>query len=422
MKHTSLFILPFAVLCFAWNGITRADNPPLPNIPTNTFLVTKFGAVGDGKTINSVAIQKTIDAATAAGGGVVLVPKGNFLTGPFTLASQINLQLAKGATILITDDMSKYPTVNDRYQDCITATGAHDIEISGDGTIDGQGKVWWDAFRADHSMTHRPYLIKFNKCTRVCVHGVTLTNSPMFHLVPQNCTDVTIQGITILSPSNAPNTDGIDPSGWNYLITNCTIDDGDDNIAVKPGSSSRSPGDKNFVITNCTFRHGHGMSVGSGTENGIEDLRVSNCTFDSTDAGIRIKTSRDRGGLLQNLTYENLTMTAVKNPIYIIDWYPERDAPKDPSTEKAQPVTTTTPINRNIVIRNVTATACPTAGIIRGLPEAPITNITLSNVTISAKSPMKIYFAQGIKFTDSKIVVESGKPLTLFNANVTGLE
>ncbi len=115
-------------------------------------------------------------------------------------------------------------------------------------------------------------------------------------------------------------------------------------------------------------------------------------------------------------------MTAVKNPIYIIDWYPERDAPKDPSTEKAQPVTDRTPINKNIVIRNVTATACATAGIIRGLPEAPVSNVTLSNVTISAKSPMKIYHARGIKFTASKIAVESGKPLTLFDAEVTGLE
>jgi polygalacturonase len=422
MKHVKISALALATICLTLHGIARADNPPLPVIPTNTFNVTRFGAVGDGKTINTTAIQKTIDSASAAGGGIVLVPEGNFLTGPFTLASQINLQLAKGATILIADDMKNYPATDDRYQDCISVVGGHDIEISGDGTINGQGKVWWDAFRADKSMTHRPYMIKFNKCTRVYVHDVTLCNSPMFHLVPQNCTDVTIRGITIQSPANAPNTDGIDPSGWNYLITNCTIDGGDDNIAVKPGASSRSPGDKNFIITNCTFRHGHGMSIGSGTENGIEDLHVSNCTFDQTDSGIRIKTLRGRGGLLQNLTYENLTMTDVKNPIYIIDWYPERTAPKDPSTEKPEPIDNRTPINKNIVIRNVTATACPTAGTIRGLPEAPISNVTLSNVTISAKSPMKIYFAKGIRFVDSKITVENGKPLTLFNAEVSGLE
>jgi hypothetical protein len=115
-------------------------------------------------------------------------------------------------------------------------------------------------------------------------------------------------------------------------------------------------------------------------------------------------------------------MTAVKNPIYIIDWYPERNAPKDPSTEKPEPVTDRTPLNKNIIIRNVTAADCPTAGTIRGLPEAPITGVTLSNVNISAKTGMKIYHAKGIKFVGSKITVESGKPLTAFDAEITGLE
>jgi polygalacturonase len=421
MNNFRTSILVLTAFYFAFAGRVSAQSPALPVIPTNTFPVTQYGAVGDGQTMNTIAIQKTIDAASKAGGGIVLITEGSFLTGPFTLAGRIDLHLVKGAMILISDDMAKYPVVNERYRDCISASDAQDIEISGEGTIDGQGKAWWAAFEADHNMTHRPYMIKLSNCKRVLVRGVTLSNSPMFHLVPQNCTDVTIQGITIKSPSNAHNTDGIDPSGWNYLITDCTIDAGDDNIAVKPGSG-RTPGDKNYTITNCKFLHGHGMSIGSGTSGGIEDLTVSNCTFDSTDAGIRIKTARGRGGLLQNLTYENLTMTAVKNPIYIIDWYPERDAPKDPTTEKAEPITDRTPINRKIVIRNVTATNCPTAGTIRGLPEALITDITLSNVIISAKAGMKIYHAKGIRFTDSKINVESGKTLTTFNAEVAGLE
>ena len=421
MHRFQTFVLALTACYFAFAWSVSAQNPALPVIPTNTFPVTLYGAVGDGQTMNTAAIQKTIDAASKAGGGIVLVPEGRFLTGPFLLTSRINLHLASNAVILISDDMAKHPVINARYQDCISVTNAQDIEISGEGTIDGQGKAWWAAFEADHSMTHRPYMIKLSNCNRVRVHGVTLSNSPMFHLVPQNCTDVTIQGITIKSPSNAHNTDGIDPSGWNYLITDCTIDAGDDNIAVKPGSG-RTPGDKNYTITNCRFLHGHGMSIGSGTSGGIEDLRVSNCSFDGTDSGIRIKTARGRGGLLQNLTYENLTMTAVKNPLYIIDWYPERDAPKDPATEKVEPVTDHTPINKNIIIRNVIATNCPTAGTVRGLPEAPVTDVTLSNVTISAKTGLKIYHARGIRFADSKIEVESGKRLTVFDAEVAGLE
>jgi len=410
-----------AGLLFTCAPRVPAEGISLPVIPSATFNVTNYGAVGDGKTLNTAALQKAIDAASTAGGGTVLVPAGKFLTGPFTLASSINLHLAKNAAILVSDDLAHYPMVKERYVDSITANGAHDLEISGEGTIDGQGGAWWTAFRADKSMTHRPYMIKLSNCTRVRVQGVTLCNSPMFHLVPQNCTDVTIENITIKSPADAPNTDGIDPSGWNFLITGCMIDSGDDNIAIKPGSG-RIPGDKNFTVKNCTFVHGHGCSVGSGTANGIENLTVSDCTFDQTDAGIRIKTLRGNGGLLQNCTYENLRMTAVKNPIYIVDWYPERTAPKDPSTEKPEPVTDRTPFNQNIIIRNVTATNCPTAGTIRGLPEAPITNLTLSNVNISAKTGLKIYYANGIKFVGSKITVENGKALTTFNAEVTGLE
>jgi polygalacturonase len=164
------------------------------------------------------------------------------------------------------------------------------------------------------------------------------------------------------------------------------------------------------------------MSVGSGSSGGVEDLTVSDCTFNGTDSGIRIKTGRGVGGLLQNVTYENLSMTAVKNPIYIIDFYPERNAPADPSTEKPEPITERTPFNKNITIRNVRATRCPTAGTIRGLPEAPVADMTLSNVNISAKTGMKIYHAKGIQFIDSKITVESGNPLTTFDAQVTGLE
>jgi polygalacturonase len=242
----------------------------------------------------------------------------------------------------------------------------------------------------------------------------------MFHLVPVDCTDVTIRNINIHSPSTSPNTDGIDPSGWNYFISQCVIDTGDDNIAIKPGHV-QSPGNKNFLITDCAFLTGHGMSVGSGTAGGLDGLTVSNCTFNGTDSGIRIKTLRGNGGLLQNAVYENLAMNNVKYPIYIIDWYPERNAPKDPATEKAEDVNATTPINKNILIRNVTATNCLTAGIIRGLPEAPITDLLLSNVTIYAESGMTIYYAKGINFTDCKITAQNGPTANTYDANIEGL-
>ena len=142
----------------------------------------------------------------------------------------------------------------------------------------------------------------------------------------------------------------------------------------------------------------------------------------NTDAGIRIKTHRGRGGLLQNVVYENLTMNAVKNPIYIMDYYPERNAPKDPPPRSRKLSPHLRPPSKDITIRNVTATNCPTAGIIRGLPEMPVANITLSNVVISATNGMKIYQAKGIQFIDSKVTVQKGPTVTTFNAEVTGIE
>jgi polygalacturonase len=388
-----------------------------------TFNVRDYGATGDGKTLDTAAIQKAVDAASAAGGGTVLIPAGNFLTGPFTLASDIDFHLDAKAVVLIDNDMSRYPILNKRYQDAITAVGAHDIQISGEGVIDGQGEVWWQAFRDNPMMTHRPYLIRLSGCTNLTVSGVTLRNSPMFHLALANCYDVMVKGITINAPAKAPNTDGIDPSGWNFTIANCNIDTGDDDIAIKPGGGGRSPGDKNYVVKNCTFGHGHGMSIGGGSANGVDNLTVENCTFDHTDYGIRIKTLRGNGGLVQNCIYENLKMTAInKCPISIMDYYPESKAPEDPSTEKTVPVNDRTPTYHNIVIRNVTALDCPNAGYICGLPEAPVDGLTFENVNIQADAGMKIYHAKNVSFSNSSITPKAGERLITYDAEVTGLK
>jgi polygalacturonase len=398
--------------------------PTLPVIPSAVFALRDYGAIGDGKTMNNAAIQKAIDACAKAGGGRVEVPKGTFLTGPFSLASNLDFHLDDGATILMTDNPADFKLARGRLENCISADNCHDLSITGNGTIDGHGASFWKSFRdsqtrpLDQQPPHRPMLIVLMHCQRVLVQGVTLTNSPMFHLIPQGCRDVTIDSIHILAPQHSPNTDGIDPSGINFLIEHCTIDNGDDDIALKPGAriDPSLASCENFLVTDCTFLHGHGMSIGSGSAGGVENLLVRDCTFNGTDAGIRMKSMRERGGLAEHLTYENLKMTNVKVAILITDYYPR--IPEHPESEPPREVSKFTPIWRNISIRHVTAEGGDTAARMIGLPEMPIQDITFTDVHVTAKKPMQLINASGIHFVNSSIVASNGAPAIVLNAKI----
>lgn len=403
-------------------------NIPGPSIPNATFKVEAYGAVGDGKTPSTHALQKAIDACSAAGGGTVLLTKGRFLTGPLKLASNLNLRLDDGATLLISDNTADYKLKKGGFENCIVADQCHDIAITGSGTIDGQGEFWWKHYvkskaapAEEPTPAHRPYMVVLNECKRVRVEGVTLTNSPSFHLVPALCQDVVIENVHFLAPAKAPNTDALDPSGRNFLITRCTFDVGDDCIAVK-ASGNIEPGHpscENITVTDCTFLHGHGMSIGGQTRGGLRHMVVRDCTFNGTDAGIRMKAGRGAGGLVEDVVYRNLTMDHVKVPIFITSYYPI--IPSIPEDDPAEPVGEKTPVWRNIRISDVTITGSPVAGRILGLPEMPVSDVVLTNVSISADKGMQIVNARNIKFVDSRIEVTSGPPLIMSRAEVTGL-
>lgn len=403
---------------------TEERRPALPVIPSGLFKVTDFGTKGDGMTLDTVAIQKAIDSCIRSGGGTVKFPSGNYLSGPLTLGSRVRLHLDKDSVLRISNDIPSYPKEGNRCLNSITADGASDLEISGEGTIDGQGEPWWKGFRADKAgFVHRPFLIVLKDCTRVLVKGVRLVNSPSFHLVPQLCTDVTIDGVTITSPADSPNTDAIDPSGWNYLITRCQLDVGDDNIAVKAGGDRKSPGNRpsctNFTVTDCTFLHGHGLSIGSETYGGMDGMTVRNCTFDGTTSGIRMKSNRERGGLVRNLRYEGIRMNNVKTPVSITSYYPK--TPAKPSDDPVMPVKVPAPEWKNIEISNMTVTGSKSAGVIWGLPELPVIAVTFRNVSISAETGMKVYNALDIRFIDSSLTVKKGEKIISESAEIRGV-
>jgi len=389
---------------------TPPGSVPLPSITGSTYNIATYGA-STSSTNNATAIQAAINAATAAGGGTVLVPSGTYLSGPLTLEKKVNLNLASGATLMMLP-YGTWPSGTTPFITC--PSGATDVEISGSGTINGQGQAWWTAFAANSSVT-RPQEVVLNNATRVEITGITLTDSPEEHIWVKEDTDVTLIGFTIDTlavegQATDANTDGVDMSSNDVYMYHCSITDGDDNVVT---------GGNDIDVESCTFGVGHGCSIGSITESGVSYVTVNNCTFNGTTTGIRMKSARGRGGLVECLTYTNNTMTNVPTPISITSYYPT--LPSSPSSDPAQPVTSTTPIWQNIIIANLTATGATAAGTLWGLPEESINDVTLSNVSLTATTGMDIYNAADINFLNGcSIKVSSGPNETEYNATVTG--
>ena len=401
-----------AAIAFARAGTSVL--PALPEIPGKTFNITNFGAIGDGVVTSTAPIQAAIDAASNAGGGTVEVPSGIFLSGPIHFASGINLRVDGTLRML---PLGQYPGGTTNPESFITGKELHDVAISGTGAIDGQGSRWWPYARTRGS--RRPRMIAFSSCERVLIEHVTLSNSPMFHIaISGRTTDVTVRGVTIRAPASTDpispshNTDACDVTGKRILIQDCDVSVGDDNYTCGGGTSD-------VLITNCTYGYGHGVSIGSPTFGGISNLTVINCTFSNTDQGIRIKTDRDRGGFVHNLSYLNLSMTNVGYPILIYASYVATNreyralntlSPAIAATYPAAPITGKTPIYRDITFSNITATAQSgrRAGLLWGLSEMGITNVLLERVTIVADKPFGVYEARNVRLVDSKIITPDG--------------
>ncbi len=277
-----------------------AQNPTPPNIPANSVNITSYGAVGDGVATNTTAIQNAINAAFKAGGGTVEFPAGTYLSGPLNFSNSINLQLDSGA-ILRMLPYGSYPGGTSPSDFLTTASGGHDLEVSGPGTIDGQATFssWWGH---GLSTSERPTLFFFDKCNRVLIENVTLENPPSMHIVFKNGGgNILVTNLTINTPGTSPNTDGIDLIGTNCVVENSSISDGDDCIALGSSSATSS----GTLVTNCSFGTGHGLTVGSNTAGGVSNLTVANCTFNGTQYGIRMKSdnassSGGEGGVAQN--------------------------------------------------------------------------------------------------------------------------
>jgi polygalacturonase len=407
-----------------------------PVIPEAKFNLTDFGGVGDRTTFNTEAFQKAVAAIAKAGGGHLIVPAGSYKTLPFALTSHMDLHLEAGAIIKAPESFKEYgiPDQNLPEESPAAAAkepggrptaliscpnGTTDLAITGSGTIDGAGAMFWiwsdkaaRRYPPGRRVVARPHLIVFNDVQRLHVDGVTLSNSPSYHIVPRG-KDMLIENIRIFAPCDAPNTDAINIEGERIVIRKCEIDTGDDNVALHSGSHD-------VLIEDLTCLHGHGISIGSPTQKGLSNVIVRRCTFNGTDNGLRIKSNRGRGGDVHDISYTDIEMKNVRRPFDINARYNgNADTPTDVGPREAEPgQTKDVPNFHDIHVTNLTVTRSPLAGRIIGIPEQMPHAITFTNVKIQADRGFLVQDARDIVFDHVQIVPAIGEPLVLENATV----
>ncbi len=390
-----------------------------------------YGAKGDGTTKDTAAIQKAIDTCAAKQGSVKLAG-GNFVSGPLTLRSGVTLDVETGAQLLASTDRDDYQEMTvmrlPGVQPFLHVDHADHVTITGGGTIDGRGQVWWDYVKGAKEAgvlgnPHpRPFGLYIDHAKNFTMQNVTFQNSGFWQVVPYYSSYLKFSHIRVLAPQRgAPNTDGIDPFSSSHI----TIDHyfssvGDDNIAIKSGAIN-SPGpdtpSTDITITDCQFEAGHGLSIGSEVSGGVQHVHGERISFKGTDQGIRVKANRDRGADVSDLTFKDITMEDVKTSILISEYYPKAMPEGDVA---AEPVQRLTPHFHDISIENVTSKHSGWAGVVVGLPEAPVLGVTLRNIHIEAEKGLQIGYAT-VKLDNVEIISADGKPITKgAAANVTG--
>lgn len=404
-------------------GWTAVVLPQLPDITSeNTFNITDYGATTESAD-NTDAIQKACDAVTSAGGAVV-IPEGTWLCGKIRLKSKTILHLAKGATLKVLDYktyQAKYN--NDGHNFIENNRNASDIIIEGEDSatsvIDGQGSDWWrlrDEGSSDWDNLKRGTLIRLSSGDRFLIKNLKFQNAPGVNVTCGQSgrgSNFTVHDIQILEPAStleyiygrqypSHNTDGISMWAPYVNIYNCYISNGDDNVVVDSNGQY-------IHVWNCTFGTGHGASIGSYTSN-VHDVIYENLTFNKTEAGFKIKSSRGRSGSVYNIIFRNSTMNGVLgNNIGLSGWYGnDSKQASSPATAASQDSTSTTPYYHDILIQNITSTGTPYNKrsydyfpiYIFGLPESYVSTVTFDNVNLSTQKKMYLAYCRGINFVN----------------------
>jgi polygalacturonase len=415
-----------------------------PRFPQRDFVVTKYGARPDGKTDGTEAFRRAIGECAASGGGRVLVPEGQFLTGAIHLHSGVNLHLAAGATVLFSRDPRAYlPVVFTRWEgvECMNyspfvyADGQQNIAITGSGTLDGQASCshWWpwkgrqdcgwkpgqpSQQRARDRLVQmgeqdvpveqrvfgegaclRPQFIQPHRCRNVLIQGVTLVNSPMWEIHPVLCRNVTVRNVTV--SSHGPNNDGCDPESCSdVLIEGCRFDTGDDCIAIKSGRNRDgrrvNVAAENLVIRGCEMKDGHGgVTIGSEVSGNVRNVFAEDCRMHSPnlERALRIKTNAVRGGAIENIFMRNVKVGQVSDAVIHVDFYYEEGA-------AGQHL----PVVRNIQVQGVTCAKSKYALYLRAFEQAPLTDVTVEQCTFdNVQQPNRIEHVRNLRLREVRI-------------------
>ena len=396
-------------------GILATIQPPA--FPDRDFPVTRFGAVADGQEDATDAFRAAIGACHRAGGGRVVVPPGDFVTGPIHLRTGVDLHVSEGATVRFRRDPAAYlPIVLTRwegvelmgYSPLVYAFEQRDIAITGKGTLDGQADAehWWPWKRNGHPESQkpdrdrlfaqaeagvpvgervygaghylRPQFVEPYRCTNVLIEGVTITNAPMWVIHPVLSRNVIVRDVTVVS--SGPNNDGCDPeSSTDVLIEDARFDTGDDCIAIKSGRNAdgrrlRAPAER-IVVRGCRMRAGHGgVTIGSEVSGGVRDVFVERTLMSSPDLerGIRFKTNAARGGTIENVFVRDVEIGETGSAIDI-DMLYEEGAAGD-----------FIPVVRNVVVDRLTVRKAKYAFFIRGLESSPVREVTVRDSVFRA--------------------------------------
>jgi len=486
-------LLSMALVATAFVLSAQAENPykkytenlpfPMPEvkapvIPDAKVNLKDFGADPTGQTLSTEAFAKAIDTLYKMGGGHLIVPAGVWLTGPVVLKSHIDLHLEVGAVIQFAADESLYPLLDTsfegldtrRCQSPLSANGATNISITGQGAIDGNGEYWRPVKRSKVTDSHwkrllaipgsqelkkgywvpsegyakgeksanmnvpnastdeewnavkrflRPVMVSLVNCKNVLLQGVIFQNSPAWNLHPLMCENVILDNVLVRNPEFAQNGDALDlESCKNCLILNSRFDAGDDGICIKSGKDAdgrkRGIPCENVVVDGCTVFAGHGgFVVGSEMSGGVRNFKVQNCQFLGTDVGLRFKSTRGRGGIVENIFIDGISMMNIVNDAITFNMYyggvsvaEMRASGVTPDNTTRVKVDETTPIFRNINIQNVVCNGAGRAMEFNGLPEMPMDGIHLKDITIRAKEDATFTNCKNITKDNVKIVLE----------------